>query len=135
MKEQVLLTVDAAINLTLGLLLILFPAQLPTWLGIPATDSPFYPSILGGVLAGIGVALLLERFRDSTRMTGLGLGGAIAINVCGAGVLVAWLVGPELDIPAHGRLLLWALALIIVGLSAVELTAQFVKRGSSHTKP
>lgn len=56
-------------------------------LGMPVAAKPFYASIFGGVLFGIGIALLMERSRETTGLSGLGLGGAIAINLCGGFVL------------------------------------------------
>lgn len=58
-----LLTVDGVANLVLGVLLIAFPKGVVVALGIPGGESGFYANILGGVVFGIGVALLIERFR------------------------------------------------------------------------
>jgi hypothetical protein len=49
----------------------------------------FYPNALGGVLSGIGIALLIEAFREPNGLVGLGLGGAIAINLCDGFTLAA----------------------------------------------
>ena len=59
MKSATILTLDAAINLALGLLLIVFPRSVMAFLGVPIPESAFYTSILGSVLTGIGLALLL----------------------------------------------------------------------------
>ena len=61
MRSSALLTVDAIVNLVLGSLLIVFPTGLVSLLGVPAAEPAFYPSILGAVLFGIGIALLIER--------------------------------------------------------------------------
>ena len=82
-KQRALLTLDGIVNLILGSLLLFFPAGLAAWLGLPETRSYFYASILGAVLVGIGLALMLERYGTSWEMRGLGLHGAIAINLCG----------------------------------------------------
>ncbi|MCZ7546796.1 MAG: hypothetical protein M5R40_26215 [Anaerolineae bacterium] len=87
---------------------------------VPQVDSAFYPSLLGAVLSGIGIALLLERFKRGMPIVGLGLAGAIAINLCGASVLAAWLVGGHLDIPGHGYAFLWGPAILLVGIRVVE---------------
>jgi ABC-type Mn2+/Zn2+ transport system permease subunit len=89
MSSPALLTVDATINLALGVLLAVFPARLVSALGIPGADVAFYPSILGAVLFGIGIALFIER---SGRSSGLGLAGAISINLSAGLALAAWLV-------------------------------------------
>jgi hypothetical protein len=128
MSDSALLTIDAAINLALGVLLMFFPRGVMAALGVPVPDTAFYPSILGAVLTGIGLALIVERFRKSLGVAGLGLGGAICINLCGAGVLAVWLAGGSLSIPLHGYVFLWGIAIIVLGLSAVELLAQFKRR-------
>jgi hypothetical protein len=56
-SRTTILSIDGAINLVLGLLLVVFPERLVDLLGIPSSDSAFYPNILGGVLFGIGIAL------------------------------------------------------------------------------
>ena len=70
--------------------------------------------------------------RASARLTpnpadkgiGLELGGAVAINLCAAVVLVAWLWGGSLELTVLGGFLLWTLAALLVGLSLVELYVQ-----------
>ncbi len=127
MNRTTLLKADAAINLILGILLMAFPARLVKALGIPMANPSFYATILGGVIFGIGLALLLECYRKSNRFTGLGLGGAIAINLCGGFVLAAWLLSDKLSLPLRGQILLWFLVLLLVGISLLE--------GFTHLKP
>ncbi len=80
-------------------------------LGLPAVRLAFFPN-------GIGIALLLARRSGAT---GLGLDGAIAINLCGAGVVVGWLlVSPDV-IPTRGRWTLWTVAAVVIGIGIVEL--------------
>ncbi len=121
MSPSALLVVDAVINLGLGASLVLFPKGLVLALGIPDAEVAFYPSILGAVLFGIGLALLIERIRGSS---GLGLSGAIAINLCGGAVLAAWLVSGALAVPLRGRFLLWGLVVLLVGVSGLEIFSQ-----------
>ncbi len=132
MKHSFLLKVDATINLILGVLLLAFPAGLVKLLGIPPAASSFYPTLLGGVLFGIGLALLIECYWKSSRFEGLGLGGAIAINLCGGGVLAIWLLSDTLRLPLRGQLLLWFLVLLLIGLSILEGFAHL--RGESTDK-
>jgi hypothetical protein len=54
-------------------------------------------------------------------MVGLGLGGAIAINLCGGGALASWLIFGNLTIPIKGRIFLWILVFLLVGISSIEL--------------
>jgi hypothetical protein len=121
MKSSKLLLVDASINLILGVLLAVFPKSVVVFLGVPDSNTKFYPSILGAVLFGIGVALLAEYFRRPTEPAGLGLHGAIAINLCGALFLVGWLVCGNLEIPLRGLIFLWALAAGLIVISVFEL--------------
>lgn len=133
MTRLTLLTIDAAINLGLGLVLILFPGKLSGWLGLPSPGTLFYSSILGAVLTGIGLALLLEHFRGTTGVNGLGLGGAVSINICGSAMLVGWLVGRNSGMSTRGQVVLWMVALVVLGLSVVELLSQMTGRGRQET--
>ena len=125
MHRNLLLKADAAINLILGILLMAFPAKLVNALGVPMADPSFYATILGGVLFGIGLALLLECYRKSNRFAGLGLGGAISINLCGGLVLAVWLLSNKLSLPLRGHIFLWLLVLLLVGISVLEGLSHF----------
>jgi len=124
MKRTNLLGIDAVINLILGILLLLtipYPDTITKFLGLPLIDDPFYPSIFGGVLIGIGLALLIEAFRvNNTGFSGLGLGGAVAINLSGGLILLTWLIFGELMLPQRGYIFLWLLTIILVGISIIE---------------
>jgi mannose/fructose/N-acetylgalactosamine-specific phosphotransferase system component IIC len=115
-----LLLVDALINLMLGVLLTTFPKSVVDFLGVPDTDATFYPSILGAVLIGIGIALVIEYLRKPTGAAGLGLHGAIAINLCGAVFLIGWLLSGRLGTPLRGQAFLWGLAVVLIVISLVE---------------
>ena len=121
MNRSHVLLADAAINLVLGVLLVVFPKPVVEALGVPAADSKFYPSILGAVLIGIAIALSLEWRRQSGGLVGLGLGGAVAINLCGGLCLAGWLASGGLEIPVRGQVFLWALVAVLVGISLAEL--------------
>jgi hypothetical protein len=133
-KSKFLLIIDALINLMLGislLLLIPFP-ELPRVLGVPQAANTFYPSILGAVLLGIGIALLMESNRTKPQqLIGLGLGGAVAINLCGGAVLITWLIFGDLNLPGYGMFLLWLIALTLIAISSIELIADRRKTGST----
>ena len=121
MARNPVLFVDALINLLIGVLLLAFRPGLVGFLGIPHAAQPFYPTVLGAVLTGIGFALLLECYRGPNGPVGLGLGGAIAINLCAGLVLASWLASGMLMIPARGQVILWSLVIIAVVISAIEL--------------
>ena len=118
MPGKTLLIIDGLINLLLGLLLVWFPRSLVEFLGLPVTINDFYPNILGAVLLGIAIALFIESRTGNGR--GLGLLGAVSINLCAGLVLGAWLLGGDLAIPMRGLAILWFLVVLLVGISAIE---------------
>ena len=120
-KKNLLLVVDGIVNLVLGILLMFFPAQLMTSLDLPKVETYFYVNILGAVLFGIGIALLLENYTGKRGITGLGIGGAIAINLCGGGALVYWLLFGDLDLTPGGAIFLWGIAIVVLGVGMVEI--------------
>ena len=125
MQRITLLTIDAIINLLLGLLLIAFSDGLVELLGVPPAAHGFYANILGGVLFGVGIALVIESRSKIGHGVGLGLGGAIAINLCGGLVLFGWLVFGDLSLPLRGLIFLWCLVVLLLGISVVELVNGF----------
>jgi hypothetical protein len=128
MGEELVLTIDGAVNLALGVVLAIFPKEFARLVGVPIPSNSFYASVLGGVLIGIGLALLLQRFWGRSHMTGLGIEGAIAINFCGAGVLVIWLVSGGLSVATRGLVFLWAVAILVLGIGVAEI----VMRARKH---
>ena len=123
-KHTVLLAIDGIVNLILGAILLFFPAGLVELLGLPLTNTYFYASILGAVIFGIGVALLLELYGAPSRIRGLGLGGAIAINFCGGGALLVWLLAVPLSIPLRGHIILWVVAIVVLIIGLAEIATQ-----------
>ena len=122
-KVRFLLALDAVINLILGIILLLFPTGIPSKLSLPIPETNFYTSILGGVIFGIGLALLLEWWHGHKTIRGLGLAGAIAINLSGGGVLLLWLLRSNLALPLLGRILLWLVDILVLGIGLVELVS------------
>ena len=121
MKGKILLLIDAIINLILGVLLVLYSQDLATFFGVPYTSNYFYPTLLGAIFIGITIALFVEFFRKTETIVGLGLGGAVAINVCGGSTLAIWLLFGNLQIPTKGQIFLWELVILLVGISSIEL--------------
>ena len=111
---------DAIINLILGALLLAYSENLATYLGVPYATNYFYPNILGAIFIGITIALFIEFFRKTNRIIGLGLYGAIAINLCGGTVLAIWLVLGNLSISTKGQIFLWILVILLIGISSIE---------------
>ena len=125
-KESILLAVDALINYALGILCILY-SFVAEPLGVPLVESSFYPNILGAVLFGIGIALTIECFREQRGWTGLGIGGAVAINLSGGIMLLFWLILGNLTIPYRGQIFLWILAIILILISSLEFVVHTKK--------
>jgi len=96
--------------------------ELAEFLGVPEVESSFYPNILGGAFVGIALALLIEFFNKPEGKTyGLGLLGAIVINLCCGFVLIIWLLFGDLSLPLRGSILLWSLTVLLIVLSSFEL--------------
>ena len=129
-KQKSLLRIDAVINIILGFLILLFPAGSLDLLGLPPVSNYFYTTVLGGVLMGIGLALLLESSGAREGFRGLGLGGAICINLCGGGALLVWLLVSPINLTLSGMLVLWAVCLVVLGIAAVELWKAMRQLGS-----
>ncbi len=129
-KHKKLLLIDGIANLALGTLLLFFPFGAAEFFGVPLSTSNFYPTILGGVIFGIGVALLIERYGFENQIRGLGLGGAIAINLCGSLVLLGWLIFTPPAIPMRGSVLLWGIGILVLGIGLAELAAKAWRYGS-----
>ena len=123
-QHEILLTIDGIVNLGLGVLLLLVPFGMAEIIGVPRSNPDFYPTILGGVIFGIGIALLIERYGYSRNIRGLGLGGAIAINFCGATVLLVWLISGSLSLPIRGYIFLWSIVIIVYGIGIAEIIAK-----------
>jgi hypothetical protein len=119
-KESVLLTVDGAFNMLLGALLMAFPAGLASFLGVPTPGSPLYVTVLGGVLGGIGLALIVQQLLDRP-IGSRGIEIPIIINFVGAGTLIGVLVAGHLAIPLHGHIFLWIVAIITLILGVAEV--------------
>jgi len=120
-NKNALLTIDGIINLVLGILMLFFPMQMIQTFDLPTTDNTFYINILGAVLFGIGIALLIERSSNRLHMSGLGIAGAIVINLCGSGTFIAWLLFGNLNLSIGGSILLWSIALIVLGVAIIEI--------------
>lgn len=123
LRRKAALLIDAGINLILAAILMLFSDDLADFLGLPAVKSNFYPNILGAVFFGITVALILEAFRNQAKnsIIGLGMMGAICINLCGGIALFIWLVFGNLSLPLRGFIILWTLDVILLVISSIEV--------------
>jgi hypothetical protein len=115
-----LFLVNSIGNFLLGLFFIVFPTNLVNFLGLPNVNQTFYTGVLGAPLIGIGIALLLEGFHEAIRTPGLGLGGAVVINLCLSLALTRWLIWGNLSLSLTGTVILWTLVAFFVGISLLE---------------
>ena len=126
------LLIDASINLILGVLLLAYSPKLVDFLGVPNTDNFFYPNILGAIFIGITFALIIEAYRkQSDRFVGLGLIGAISINLCGGLVLLLWLLFGRLNLPLKGLIFLWVLDILLLVVCSIEFIIDFKRKDST----
>ena len=121
-QRRTLLSVDSIINVVLGICLLAMPGATIEFFGLPETDTHFYVTVLGAVLLGIGIALWIER-RSKDPWRGLGLVGAIVINTLGAGAVVVWLLLGPFAMPTRGYVVLWSVAVIVLGMALVQIAA------------
>ncbi len=120
--RRVALLIDAVINFILGVLLLAYSSDLANLLGVPVVESAFYPNLLGAIFIGITFALLIEAFKqEQTRIDGLGMLGAICVNLCGSIVLLIWLIPGNMVLPVRGMVFLWVIALSVLTVSCLEL--------------
>ena len=127
MKKRIVLLIDASINFILGILLLTFSPFIVQLLGVPSADNHFYPTILGGIFMGITIALVFEAFKKQNNVTGLGLVGAVCINISGGLVLLFWLLFGHLELPLKGFVFLWTLDILLLVISSVELIVNLKK--------
>jgi hypothetical protein len=119
MAQQQLLWIETLLKLAGGLMLAILPLTTARLLGLPAGTSGFWPRLLGIVLIGLAGAAFVEGSAAGSR--GLGLAGAVLINLLSAGMLIALLVVDRAAATARGRTTLWALAVLLLVLSLFEL--------------
>ena len=120
-KHKILLLIDGIVDIILGVLLLLYPAGIVELLGLPATNTNFYPTILGAVILGVGISLIMELIGFNKKVRGLSLGGAIVINIIGSVVLIIWLLFGSLHIPIKGFIILWLVGLTVLFIGVAEL--------------
>lgn len=119
---KTILLIDALINFVIGVLLLIFSPAIVSWLGVPSSSTNFYPNILGAIFIGITIALLIGAIGKKNNSTeGLGLLGAISINLCGGTMLALWLIFGDIKIPAKSFIILWMLVTILIIVSLIEL--------------
>ena len=118
MNVDLLLLAEALLFLVMGAILAVFPVGIIASLGLPAGQPGFYRRLLGATLIGVGLALMMNALPSG--LSGLGLRGAMAVNLCVALALALQLLTGARKTPARGKRLLWLLVVVLVGLSAAD---------------
>jgi hypothetical protein len=116
---QQLLWLEALLKIAGGAALLIVPKTTIRLLGLPRAETGFWPRLLGAILLGLAGAFYLEdRFPGSK---GLALGGAVIVNLAAATAILFMLaLGGGAPKP-RGRLALWLLVTVLIGLSLLEI--------------
>jgi hypothetical protein len=116
---QQLLTVEILLKFAAGLVLVLAPLSTIKLLGLPRAETGFWPRLLGALLIGLAGAIYVEGRAPGSQ--GLGLAGCVIVNfsaVSMLGGMLALEAGPP---SARGRAVVWALVVLLVSLSVLEI--------------
>lgn len=116
-----LLWLETLLKLAGGLVLIIAPNAAARVLGLPSARPSLWPRLLGAVLIGLAAATYIEGALPGSR--GLGLGGAIAINLASAAMIFSLVVLNRGVETGRGRVALSLLAGLLVLLSLFEIAA------------
>jgi cation transport ATPase len=119
-EDKIFLLIDSIVNIVLGLLLLCYPFGVGKILGLPVSEENFYALILGAVILGIGIALFIDFRYYEKGMRGLGLEGAIAINLLASIVLIIILLPGKLRVSHTGSVILWIIAILVFLIGAAE---------------
>lgn len=119
MSPLKLILVELAVKGGAGLMLVLVPLTAIKLLGLPRSDTAFWPRLLGALL----IALALATYMDATIRLGhgLGLAGACLVNMTLALALAGLLMGGQGPQTRRGRILLWLTTAVVATLALVEL--------------
>lgn len=114
-----LLWIEFVTKLAGGLVLLSFPLTAIKVLGLPKSETAFWPRVLGAVLIGLAIATYME---NSVKLGhGLGLGGSFVINLTGGLTFAALLFLKQAGTTVRSRVVLWACSLALIGLALVEI--------------
>jgi hypothetical protein len=116
---QQLLWIETLLKGSAGLLLTLAPNGTIRLLGLSPAAHTFWPRLLGILLLGIAGAIFLEGSHPGSH--GLGLAGCLIVNFSAVLMLTAVLVFEAGPVSARGRVVMWALVVVLAWLCALEL--------------
>ncbi len=114
-----LLWIELVMKLAGGVLLLALPLTTIRVLGLPRSETAFWPRLLGAVLIGLAAATFMDA---SVRFGhGLGLGGSFTINIISALTLAAILTLQKGPTPLRGRIVLWGLVVVLIVLAFAQI--------------
>ena len=119
-EDKILLLIDGIVNLAVGLVLLCYPLGIGDYLELPKSDNNFYPVILGALIFSIGIALFVERKYYELGIRGLGIEGAIIINIITSSALIIFLIFGRLNISIVGSIILWFVGILVFIIGVVE---------------
>jgi hypothetical protein len=120
-EDKILLLIDGIVNLAVGLVLLCYPLGIGDYLELPKSDDNFYPVVLGALIFSIGIALLIERKYYERKIRGLGIEGAIIINIITSSALIIFLIFGNLNISIVGSIILWFVGILVFIIGVVEI--------------
>lgn len=120
-EDKILLLIDSVVNIAIGIILLCYPLGIGDYLDLPKSDNNFYPVILGAVIFSIGIALFIESKYYERGIRGLGIEGAITINIIASSVLIIFLVAGNLNISKFGLIILWFIGILVFIIGVVEI--------------
>ena len=118
MTDQ-LLWIEALIKFSAGCILLILPITMLKVFGLPGRDTALWPRLLGGMLAGMGLAQLAEG--GIAGSGGLGLAGTAIVNITCAATLSVLLITNQASATRRGRTALWLVVGLLTILSGIEI--------------
>lgn len=118
-----LLWLETLLKGSIGLMMLMMPITSAKLAGLPHGNSAFWPRLFGAALLGIAAAFAVEGYTQlnaNISARGLGLGGAIAINLVTVLSLIGTLIFKGVT-TRRGLLLLWSFILLLVLLMLFEI--------------
>ena len=111
-----LLWLETLLKGSVGMLMLMLPITSAKLAGLPHGNSAFWPRLFGAALLGMAAAFAVEGYTQlnaNISARGLGLGGAIAINLITVLSLVGTLIFKGVT-TRRGLLLLWSFTLLLI---------------------
>jgi hypothetical protein len=114
-----LLWIETVLKLASRLALSLAPLLIIKALGLPPSQSTFWPRLLGALLIGLAAATFLQGVWPEARA--IGLAGCILINLTSAAIITVLAVLGAGAPTWRGAAVLWALVVVLIVLSLFEI--------------